>query len=76
MSQVYCIVECLVTYQNGITENRRVSYLEISVSVALINTFSLLNYLHENLKNVRNIRVVDTLFFNTPEAYNRYMNSM
>lgn len=74
MGQVYCIVECLVTYNDGKSEIRRPTYSEISVGFAMVNKISVINYLRENLKNVRTIEVLDTFYFKSESDYQRYIN--
>lgn len=73
MSEVYAIVECLVTYEDGTSEIRRPTFSEVSVGLAQVNHVSVVNYLRENLQNVRRIEVLDTLYFRSKDDYNKYI---
>ncbi|MBJ7429257.1 MAG: hypothetical protein JHD28_09935 [Bacteroidia bacterium] len=75
MNEVYTIVECLVTYENGTSEIRRPTFADVSVGLAQVNHVSVINYLRENLQNVRRIEVLDTLYFRSREDYENYMNA-
>lgn len=50
--EIYVIVEYKVTYKDGLTEFRRLSFTEVSVELALVDKVSVVNYLRENLTNV------------------------
>lgn len=76
MSAVYTIVECLVTYENGTSEIRRPTYSEIAVGLASVDHVSVINYLRGNLKNVRRIEVLDTLYFKTQADYDNYLKTL
>ena len=76
MTEVYCIVECLVTYNDGKSEIRRPTYSEISAGFASVDKISVINYLRENMKNVRTIEVLDTLYFKTKDDYEKYLKNL
>ena len=75
MAEVYCILECRVTFNDGRTEIHRPTYKEISVVPALVDKFTVINYLKETLKDVINIEVIDTLFFRTEQDYKNYIDT-
>jgi hypothetical protein len=76
MSAVFTIVECLVTYENGTSEIRRPTYSEIAVGLASVDHVSVINYLRDNLKNVRRIEVLDTLYFKNQSDYDKYLKTI
>jgi len=76
MTEIYAIIECKVTYNDGSTEIRRPTFSELSVSLASVDKISVLNYLKENLTNVGKIEVIDTLYFRNKAEYNKYLNSL
>jgi hypothetical protein len=76
MAEVYCIVECLVTYNDGKSEIRRLTYAEVAVGFASVDKISVINYLQENLKNVSSIKVIDTLYFNSKRDYDDYLKAL
>ena len=76
MTAVYTIVECLVTYKNGSSEIRRPTFSEISVGLASVDHVSVINYLRDNLSDVRKIEVLDTLYFRSKEVYDNYMKTL
>lgn len=76
MTQIYCIVECLVTYNDGKSEIRRPTYAEVAVGFASVNKISVINYLQENLENVRSIEVIDTLYFKSKSDYDNYIETL
>ncbi len=76
MGAVFTIVECLVTYENGTSEIRRPTYSEIAVGLATVNHVSVINYLKENLENVRRIEVLDTLYFKSQADYEKYLETL
>jgi hypothetical protein len=76
MAEVYCIVECLVTYNDGKSEIRRLTYAEVAVGFASVDKISVINYLQDNLKNVSSIKVIDTLYFNSKRDYDDYLKAL
>lgn len=76
MGEVYTIVECLVTYNDGTSEIRRPTYSEIAVGFATVDHVSVINYLHETSKNVRRIEVLDTLYFKSKNDYDNYLKTL
>jgi len=76
VTEVYAIVECNVTYNDGSTEFRRTSFTEVSAGLASVDKVSVVNYLLENLTNVERIEVIDTLYFWDKLEYEKYMNSL
>ena len=76
MGEIYTIVECLVTYNDGTSEIRRPTYSEIAVGLATVDHISVINYLNENSKNVRRIEVLDTLYFKSKNDYNNYLKTL
>lgn len=76
MTEVFTIVECLVTYENGTSEIRRPTFHEISVGLASVNHVSVINYLRSNLKDIRRIEVLDTLYFRSKQDYDDYLKTI
>jgi hypothetical protein len=75
MSEVYTIVECKVTYNDNSTEIRRPTFSEISVGLASVDKISVLKYLQDNLSNVSQIEIIDTLYFRNKSEYEKYLKS-
>ncbi len=63
-----------MTYNDGKSEIRRPAYSEIAVGLATVNRISVVNYLRENLKNVRTIEILDTLYFRSESDYIQYIS--
>jgi hypothetical protein len=76
MTEVYAIVECKVTYNDGSTEIRRPTFAEISVGLANVDKISVLKYLQDNLNNVKKIEILDTLYLRNKTEYEKYLNSL
>ena len=76
MSGVYTIVECLITYNDGTSEIRRPTFAEISVGFAMVDKISVINYLRDNLRDVRRIEVLDTLYFKSKADYEKYLATL
>lgn len=74
-TEIYCIVECKVTYNNGTTQIHRPSYSELSVGLANVDKISVIDYLRNNLKNVSKIEVIDTYYFKRKDDYLKYLSS-
>lgn len=75
MTEVFAIVECLVTYEDGTSEIRRPSFHEVTAGFASVDKVSVVNYLRSNLNSVRRIEVLDTLYFKSKNDYENYLNS-
>ena len=73
MATIYSIVKCEITYNDGTTEIRRPTYSEVSVGLAIVDKVSVIDYLRENLENVKRIKVLDTLYFKSEEDYLEYL---
>lgn len=76
MNEVYAIVECKVTYNDGSIDIRRPTFAEISVGFASVDKISVLKYLQDNLNNVKQIEIIDTLYFRNKTEYEKYLNSL
>jgi len=76
MTELYAIVECKVTYNDGSTEIRRPTFAEISVGLASLDKISVMKYLQDNLNNVKLIEILDTLYFRSKSEYEKYLNSL
>lgn len=75
MAEIACIVECQVTYNDGRTEVRRPTFHEIAAGIASVNVVSVLDYLRQNLNNVKDIKVLDILYFKSREDYLKYLDT-
>ena len=73
MAEIACIIECQVTYNDGRTEVRRPTFHEIATGIALVNVVSVLDYLQQNLNDVKEIKVIDILYFKSREDYIKYI---
>jgi len=76
MTEVYAIVEYKVTYNDGSTKIKRPTFAEISVGLANVDKISVLKYLQDNLKHVKQIEILDTLYFRNKTEYEKYLNSL
>ena len=76
MTEVYSIVECRITYKDGSIVFRRASFTEVSAGLASVDKVSVVNYLQENLKNVKSIQIIDTLYFRNKMEFEKYLNSL
>lgn len=76
MNEVYTIVECLVTYENGTSEIRRPTYSEIAVGLASVDHDSVKNYLRDNLTHIIGIEILDTLYFKNQSDYDKYLKNL
>ena len=72
MPEVYAIVERMVTYKDGSTKVRKPSFTEVSAGLASADKVSVVNYLQENLKNVKSIQIIDTLYFRNKMEFEKY----
>jgi hypothetical protein len=75
MSSIYCIIECLVIYNDGRKEIRRPTYSDIAVGLPSVNQLFVKSYLRENLRDVYDIQILDVLYFTSKEAYEKYIES-
>ncbi|WP_282016499.1 hypothetical protein [Marinifilum flexuosum] len=73
MSEIYSIVECKVEYNDGTLEIFKPTFSQISAGLASVDHLSVINYLKDNLKNVKNMKVIDTLYFRNKHGYDKYM---
>jgi hypothetical protein len=76
MTEIFTIVECKVTFNDGSIEMKRPTFAEVSVGLASVDKISVINYLRENLKSVSKIEVIDTLYFRNKEEFEKYLNSI
>lgn len=74
MAEIACIVECQVTYNDGKIEIRRPTFHEIATGIASVNIVSVLEYLQQNLDNVKEVKVLDILYFKSKDDYLRYLD--
>jgi hypothetical protein len=75
MAEIACIEECQVTYNDGRIEVRRPTFHEIALGIASVNVISILDYLRQNLKDVKDIKVIDILYFKSREDYIKYLDN-
>ncbi len=76
MTEIFAIVECKVTFNDGTSEIRRPTFTDASVGIASVDKVSVVNYLRDNLSNVQRIEVIDTLYFRNKVEFEKYLNSL
>lgn len=72
MSEIYCLVECLVVYNNGSQEVRRPTFTQITIGMPSVNTPSVINYIKEGLNDVKEVRIIDVLYFTSKAEFDNY----
>ena len=76
MTEIFAIVECKITFNDGSTEIRRPTFTEVSVGLASVDKVSVVNYLRDSLPDVQRVEIIDTLYFRNKTDYEKYMISL